>query len=141
MPKVSDEYRAERRAEIAQAALQSIRRRGFARTTMADIIAEAGSSAGAIYSHFEGKADLARYIAGEIIGARVVALSRLREVGTDLRPSDVIEYMLDAIRAYDVPPEVLLQLWAEATVDPEIGEVIRETVEQIRPEFVAAIDA
>ena len=52
MPKVTDEYRIAKREEIADAALRAFRRKGFQGASMADIIAESGLSAGAIYGHF-----------------------------------------------------------------------------------------
>ena len=55
MPKVSEEYRTARRSEIARAALRCFARKGFDATSMADIIAESGLSAGAIYGHYKSK--------------------------------------------------------------------------------------
>ena len=49
MPKVSEQHREARRDQIVDAALRCFSRKGFQRTSMADIIAESGLSAGAIY--------------------------------------------------------------------------------------------
>ena len=49
MPKVSQEHRDARRAQILRAAAACFERKGYQRTTMADIIRESGLSAGAIY--------------------------------------------------------------------------------------------
>ena len=76
MPKVTEAYRDARRDEIAAAALRCFAAKGFHRTSMADIIAESGLSAGAIYGHYESKEALLSTVAGRILSAR----------GSELRP-------------------------------------------------------
>lgn len=44
-----------RREEIIAAAIRAFSTKGFSRASMADVIAESGRSAGAIYGHFSGK--------------------------------------------------------------------------------------
>src|SRR5215472_4035768 len=46
------------REQVLQAALRVFRRKGYAATTLEEIAQEAGFTRGAIYSHFEGKAQL-----------------------------------------------------------------------------------
>ena len=46
------------REQVLQAALRVFRRKGYAATTLEAIAQEAGFTRGAIYSHFEGKAQL-----------------------------------------------------------------------------------
>jgi len=48
----------ERRAEIIEAALSCFMRKGYANTTMDDIVAESGLSKGTLYWYFDGKEDL-----------------------------------------------------------------------------------
>ena len=57
MPPRSDQS-AERRAQIIQAALACFSRKGYAKTTMDDIVAESGLSKGSLYWYFESKDDL-----------------------------------------------------------------------------------
>lgn len=139
MPRVTTEYRDAKRDEIARAAVVCIKRQGFAGATMADIIAESGASAGSIYSHFSGKADIARYIAAEVVGRRILALSRLVADRGELLPSEAIEFALTELASDDPPLTVILQLWAEATVHPELADLIRETFDTLRSGFVEAI--
>ena len=54
MPKVSDAHRAARRRQILDAARRRFVRNGFHATSMQDIFAEAGLSAGAVYRYFPG---------------------------------------------------------------------------------------
>ena len=79
MPKVTDEYRAARRDEIVDAALAAFRRKGFQAASMADIIAESGQSAGAIYGHFKGKSEIVLEVATRVVGERVDDVQRLGE--------------------------------------------------------------
>jgi AcrR family transcriptional regulator len=134
MPKVSEAHRDARREQIASAAIACLARKGFSNTTMADIIAESGLSAGAIYSNFINKAELARYVAGTLIGPRTVVISN--EPGT---PTDIALSMLAGLAASDVEASVVVQIWAESTVDPELHAVITGVVESLRSAFAIGI--
>ena len=70
MPKVTAAYREARRDEIIDAALRAFAAKGFQGTSMADVIAEAGLSAGAIYGHFAGKKELFAAVAGRVLDSR-----------------------------------------------------------------------
>jgi len=74
MPKVSEAYREARRDEIARAAIQRLSKQGFSGTSMSDIIDESGMSAGAIYSHFASKAEIAQHVARMVVGTRAEEL-------------------------------------------------------------------
>ena len=75
MPRVSDAYRQARGDQIVAATLQVLRRRALSELTMADVIEEAGLSAGSVYSHFASKAELIELVASEVIGARLSVLT------------------------------------------------------------------
>lgn len=51
-PKVSDEYKQQKKLEILRAARRVFIRKGFTRTVMQDIMEEAGMSRGAVYAYF-----------------------------------------------------------------------------------------
>jgi AcrR family transcriptional regulator len=55
MPKRSDEYMADRRRQILDAAIVCLDGQGWNRTTVDDVAAAAGLSKGAVYIHFESK--------------------------------------------------------------------------------------
>ena len=63
MPKISDERRAERRAQILDAARRCFHGQGLHATSMADIIKASGLSAGAVYGYFASKEDLVATLA------------------------------------------------------------------------------
>lgn len=140
MPKVSDEYREARREEIAVAALRALSRKGVSRTSMADIIEESGLSAGAIYSNFRNKQELGVFIAGTIIGQRMDALGAAVEASTGtVTPRRALETMLEFVVEQRLPFEVLVQFWAEATIDPDVHVAVTTTVGAIRAELRHAI--
>ncbi len=124
MPRVTDAYRRARRDEIAQAAVRVLARHGVANTSIAQIVAESGLSAGAIYANFENKAQLARYVADRML------LWRIEEVEEGLDPEAVnppvvvLRGMLQTLHEEAPPLSVLLQFWGEATIDPDLHAVL-----------------
>jgi AcrR family transcriptional regulator len=144
MPRVTAAYRDARREQIALAALRCLRRSGIANTTMADIIEESGLSAGAIYSHFRNKAELAGFVASTLVGGRVGDIVRgsgeeMRAGGDPVSPAQVLARLLPSLERNDVPFEVVLELWGEATRDPAMNDVVRSTVATMRETFATAI--
>src|ERR1700760_4039392 len=124
MPRVTAAYRQARRDEIASAALRCLKRDGVSGTSIADVVAESGLSAGAIYSHFRNKAELAAYIAGSLLTWRIEefeAESAAPELST---PGGAMRFMLGVFDDEEVAPEVMLQFWAEATTDPDLRSVM-----------------
>src|ERR1700758_1168029 len=65
MPKVSAQYRDERRAHILAAARRCFVRDGFHQTSMQDLVREAGMSSGAVYRYFDSKDAMILAIAEE----------------------------------------------------------------------------
>jgi len=136
MPKVSDAYREARRDEIARAAMRRLSAQGFSRTSMADIIDESGMSAGAIYSHFGSKAEIAQHVARMVVGNRADELVDLaRSSEPPLGPIEIISFLLETTRLMGIRRAVLLQVWAEATVDPDFRSILDETVDKLRAAY------
>ena len=141
MPKVTDAYREARRDEIARAAMRRLSEQGFSGTSMADIIEESGMSAGAIYSHFRSKAEIAQHVARLAVGTRAEELvASARAADPPWPPIEVISFVLEATRQVGIRRTLLLQVWAEATVDPELRVVLDETVGRLRGAYADAIE-
>jgi AcrR family transcriptional regulator len=141
MPKVSDAYRDARRDEIARAAMRRLSEQGFLKTTMADIIEESGMSAGAIYSHFSGKAEIVQHVARLSVGSKVDELIELaRSARPPLGPIEIISFVMEATKEVGIRRALLLQVWAEATVEPDLHAVVDQTVERLRNAYAAAIE-
>jgi AcrR family transcriptional regulator len=140
MPKVTEAYRDARRDEIARAAMRCLTRQGFAGTSMADIIAESGLSAGAIYSHFASKAEIAQHAARLVVRNRADELRDLvQRADHPLAPIEILTFLLGGMAEAEVRRSLLLQIWAEATVDPEINAMLMDTVATLRAAYAYAV--
>jgi len=104
---------------------------------MADIIAESGLSAGAIYGHYKNKDDLIKVAITDLFGIRITeALGA--DTGTEAQaPGDVAALFISNIENETGNLGILLQVWAQAALDPDmqsvtttIGEILRGTFEQ-----------
>lgn len=124
MPKVSDAHRESRRTQIVQAALRCFAEKGFQRTSMADIIAASGLSAGAIYLQFDSKQDIVIAAARETIGHRIDDVAaRLAEPPLP-DPDELIAVIMGGM-ARDAPtPQLLVQLWGESFFTGEMGALV-----------------
>jgi AcrR family transcriptional regulator len=142
MPKVSDEHRAARRDQILDAAQRVLAAKGYRGTSMADIIQESGLSAGALYGYFAGKAELFQAVAERVTvvyGPEVLA----RESDEPRSPGEFMRAIVHTMTGQPIL-EMAPQVWAEATVDPEIrgvmGTVLTRLGDVIRAEMTAWAD-
>lgn len=141
MPKISPEQVDARRAQILRAAMSCFARKGPADTTMGDIFAASGLSAGAVYTYFEGKHDLLRGVLALYAEENRTAMQAVLAGGDpaaslgDLLLSGLA--MLDAVEEH---PDVRLpvMLFAEAQHDTEIAAAVRELYRATTEAFRAA---
>jgi AcrR family transcriptional regulator len=139
VPKISDARRDARRNEIVAAAQRAFTAKGYQHTSMADVIAEAGLSTGAVYGHFEGKRELFAAVARYVLGRRNADLVEAAADGDPPAPPEVLEIVIKGVLSEDFDPRLLVQLWGEATVDPEMREVFNSGVGVLRAAFTAAL--
>lgn len=149
MPKLSDEELAARRHEIIAAAGRCFARKGIQATTMREIFAEAGMSAGAVYNYFKTKDDL---IAAGIHDSTAQNVRMLTEAvtpdGRQLGFKDIIELFLTDLEAAreDGRARSTPMIHAEVSVNPdllamfqrgrnEIRAAAKRQVQQMRPEL------
>ncbi|MBS1698233.1 MAG: TetR/AcrR family transcriptional regulator [Actinobacteria bacterium] len=135
MPKISAERKQERRAEIIAAAMRCFGRTGYQRTSMADIIAESGLSAGAIYGYFAGKQELLEAVAGSVLGERIAEIG----VGADGRPAprsprELALMTIRGLRQIATLP-LIVQTWGEAVTDPELRAIVLRVFPEVRHVF------
>ncbi len=128
MPKVSDAHREARREEIIAAALRAFAEKGFARTSMADIIAVSGLSVGAIYGHFGGKRELLAAVVDAVLSRRNDELGAAIAQGSPPSPGDAIAMLLRGMIRDGIQPRMLVQIWSEATTDQEIRAIANEAL-------------
>ena len=124
MPKVSEQHREARRDQIVDAALRCFARKGFHRTSMADIIAESGLSAGALYHHFDGKQQIALAVAQRILGNRLIEFGDRLGGGELPPPSSMLRLMMSGLSSEVRDIRLLVQLWGEAVTDREVSQMI-----------------
>ncbi|QZY52399.1 TetR/AcrR family transcriptional regulator [Leucobacter tenebrionis] len=124
MPKISDERREERRGQILDAAVRCFSRSGYHRTSMTDIIAESGLSSGAIYGYFRGKQEIIHAVAHSVMQGRFGELNSLSEDRV-LTPAQIASVLIGGLRA-SLPTTMLVQVWAEATIDAELRAMFQE---------------
>ncbi|MGH3714339.1 MAG: TetR/AcrR family transcriptional regulator [Micromonosporaceae bacterium] len=127
MPRVSDDHRAARREQIADAAARCFAHNGFHATSMQQVIAEAGLSAGAVYRYFPSKEALVRHIATDTIGR----VSAVLDTVTDADPlpplEEIFHRLLTGAEPYvESRLRIAVQTWGEALRNPELAALVRE---------------
>ncbi|WP_372983670.1 TetR/AcrR family transcriptional regulator [Microbacterium sp.] len=129
MPRVTDDHRRARRDEIARAALRCLERTGIHQTSISDIVEESGLSTGAIYSNFPNKREIMRYIVSDYLFPR---LDEIGWPGGVRQPREVLELMLQGFTEDGLPPRIIIQFWAEASLDAELHDDMARTVARLR---------
>ena len=145
MPRVSDEYRAARREQVLGAAMRCVAREGFHRTTMADVIAESGLSAGAVYGYFSGKNEIILAIVTRSVGHVAESLGEITSGPRPVSPVAALRTVLARVEELAEGPDgditkVIVQAWAEAARDDEVRELVRREVDEIRQAWVALLE-
>lgn len=144
MPKVAPEHLEARRRQILDAARRCFAAEGFHATSMQDILAASGLSAGAVYRYFPGKEAIVTAIASESLAQVTAAIDAM--AGTDPLPSldtaitRLGEVVLEMERAHDFP-RLVIQIWSEALRDPDVARQVVEIITVARSRFAALIRA
>lgn len=144
MPKISDEKREARKAQILEAAWVCFQRKGLHAATMDDIIDASGLSAGAVYSYFSSKDAL-------ILSAVTASLSGLADlISKVLRkeplttPIDIFRLIVAAIDGfaardgYDLKRIALLG-WSEAQHNDGLRAIMDPYYRNFRRELSDAV--
>jgi AcrR family transcriptional regulator len=142
MPKVSQQHRDARREQILAAARRCFLRDGFHATSMQDLFAEAGLSAGAVYSYFAGKDDVIVAIAEENLRGVAEMIHTVatrhpgRPVGAVL--AEAME-LLHAQDAQDGVGKLTVIVWSEALRNPSLAARLTVLVAQVRADLAEVI--
>lgn len=144
MPKVSEQHRAARRAQILDAARVCFLRNGFHATTMQDVFGASGMSAGAVYRYFPGKEEIVRAIAGEAITEITGALQPLVEApGAPAPFYEVIAAAVTALERLDVErgiPRIAVQVWAESLRSPRLAADVEAIIGSVAPLMMRLVE-
>lgn len=133
MPRISAARAQSRRQQIIDAALTCFARRGFHKTTMQDVVRQAGLSPGSIYCHFASKHDIIVAVVEERHKRESALIERALEKQSFAEAVDRLA--ADFIAALHAPEEqawrrLTVQLWAESLHDRRLAAVVRDGVER-----------
>lgn len=140
MPRVTDEYRADRRAQLITAATNLFARQGFHATSMADILSESGWSAGAVYRYFASKEELIGAVADTVLSGAEETFAQLLADGAAPSPAQTVIAMINAVADQtrqapspgSDPTRLSVQVWSEALRNPELSERADHAYRQLR---------
>lgn len=138
VPRVSEEHLTARREQILEAARVCFLRNGLHNTSMQDLIREAGLSVGAVYRYFKSKNEIISAIAESVAGTLTAYLDELARQEPRLPIGDAMSLVLDVVDVQVGPNgnfPIALQVWAEATRDPAIGEIVKHRYDGMRSAF------
>ncbi|MFC8537501.1 TetR/AcrR family transcriptional regulator [Streptomyces sp. NPDC057249] len=130
VPRLTDARKELRRAQIAEAAVRCFGRNGLERTSIADITAESGLSAGSIYAHYRNKADLVRATAHEVLAKRADVLGEYAACDTPPGPDELLSRLIAAIDPAEA--RVGVQTWGEATTNPAVHHIVVDMTDRMR---------
>lgn len=142
MPKVSQEYRDARRAEILAAARRCFVRDGFHGTSMQDLLAEVGLSSGAVYRYFPGKRDMILAIAEDNLAEVTGEVRRMAAAETAVSIGELLARIFQVIKARheeDGFAAIALLVWAESLRDPTLAERIKEALIDVAAELAIIV--
>src|SRR5690606_27319439 len=118
--------------QLTAPALVCFPRKGFQRTSMADIVTESGLSPGAIYLHFDSKQAIVTAVAESVIARRMGQIDEHRRAGADLDPPELLAALVAGLDEDLHDTRILLQLWSESTVDGGLAPLIGSVFAQVR---------
>jgi AcrR family transcriptional regulator len=137
VPRVSEEHLHARREQIVDAAVVRFAENGFQATGMAEVIAESGLSAGAVYRYFASKDELIRAIVDRVMAEAAGRFDQWLAASDDTDPAEAVAAAVDlvttvATRGPVDMTRVAVQAWAEALRNPTIHDVARDAYTSIR---------
>ncbi|MFE2583700.1 TetR/AcrR family transcriptional regulator, partial [Streptomyces sp. NPDC059378] len=137
MPRLTDARKELRRTQIAEAAVRCFSRNGLERTSIADITAESGLSAGSIYAHYRNKADLVRAAAREVLTKRADVLGEYAAADAPPGPDELLSRLIAAIDPAEA--RVGVQTWGEggpATPNPRLVVLLSRPIRAVADDGV-----
>lgn len=141
MPRVSQDYRDARQAQILDAARRCFLREGFHETSMQDLFAESGLSAGAVYRYFASKDEVILAIAEQNL-AEVMDIVRGAATRPGITVADSVAEVLDLLRRKDEQQQVgsmAILVWAEVLRNPTLAGRFRQLLTDLRADLTRLI--
>lgn len=144
MPKISDEKRAARRAQILEAAWLCFQKEGLHATTMDDIIKASGLSAGAVYSYYPSKDDLILAAVATSLSGLAALVEPVLRAEPALAPTELVSRIMETIdrfstrQGYNLKRIALLG-WSEAQRNERLRVTMRGFYLDFRSGLAAAV--
>ena len=145
MPKVTDAHREQRREQILVAAWKCFSRNGFHSTSMADVIREAGLSAGAVYLYFKSKDEIIVAVATQVFGGIQGRLAEFAQQEPPPSSAEIAGFLIrQPVLAREQAPAdlfpLLLAVWGEATRNPALITLADEIMTDLRTVVTAMLE-
>ncbi len=133
MPRIKDQFRDTRRAQILAGAASRFAVDGFHRTSMQDVIEQAGLSPGAVYRYFRGKDEIIAAIAVDAMGVVESAVTEALDTGRPL-PELVgsLPGILSGVEQAELRTRLAVQAWGELLRNPELARTMGDALEGVR---------
>jgi AcrR family transcriptional regulator len=143
VPKVSQQHREARRAQILDAARRCFLRNGFHATSMQDLFAESGLSSGAVYLYFGSKEEVILAIAEENMRDVVATIHGLTANSAGKGFGAALGEVLDVIGAKHADEQlggIAVLVWSEALRNPAVAERFGQSLRQMEADLVRLIN-
>jgi AcrR family transcriptional regulator len=142
MPKVSQQYRDERRTAIVDAARVCFQRDGFHETSMQDLFTESGLSAGAVYRYFISKDQLILAIAEDNIRDVVAMIHTIASTQAQTTLGDALARVVELVHSKHAAnglAGLAVQVWAEALRETSLAEQVEGLLTELRGELADVV--
>lgn len=131
MPRVTEEHKQAQRERIQQAALRAFQAKGFSGASMADVIAESGLSAGAIYAYYKSKDDLIASAATAIVSDRLATYERLITEWPLRHPAEFARALIEHMPSEVTERGLLLEIWGAVQREPALAALAQQQISRI----------
>ncbi|GMA40622.1 TetR/AcrR family transcriptional regulator [Mobilicoccus caccae] len=126
MPPPKGPVSADTRNRLLRCAEKVFARLGYARTTVADITGEAGTSRATFYQYFESKGDVFSSVVTKV-HERLIAAQRVPDVDPDDHAEVARRSMTAALDQYVADRRLLVVVREQALNDPDIAALLEQT--------------
>lgn len=125
--------RAFTRARFIESAVLEFAEKGYARTTVDDIVSRAGATRATFYLHFRTKADILVELNERVLAVFDGMFGELGAVAHDPTPAGVRAWLCRQVEAWPQARDFVAPLWDGAAIDQDIRLVVEQGyVQQVR---------
>lgn len=123
------------RERILSATARAFARFGLNGASMADIIAESGLSAGAIYGYFKSKDELIAAFAEDVLTGRVSDVQSIARRDPVPEPADAVRMFVALLPQQLIDDGLVVELWAAAARNPHVATYAKQSFHTLRQAF------